>query len=98
MSRPSAERAIVDAGLKAFSVDAGMPIVTDFADAVLARASDEHGRLDIVGKPEGLEVGDKIRLTPGHCDPTVNLHDWYIGIRRQRVECVWPVAARGALA
>ena len=46
---------------------------------------------------EGLDVGDKLRLVPGHCDPTVNLHDWYVGIRRQRVECLWPVAGRGAL-
>jgi D-serine deaminase-like pyridoxal phosphate-dependent protein len=97
MSRPTAERAIVDAGLKAFSVDSGMPVVPDFPEAELTRASDEHGRLDIKGKGEGLEVGEKIRLIPGHCDPTVNLHDWYVGIRRQRVECIWPVAARGAL-
>ncbi len=97
MSRPTPERAIVDAGLKALSVDSGMPIATDFPDVTFARASDEHGRLDLTRAIEGLDVGDKIRLTPGHCDPTVNLYDWYVGIRRQRVECIWPVAARGAL-
>lgn len=97
MSRPSADRAIVDAGLKAYSVDSGMPVLPDFPQAVLARASDEHGRIDIEGKPDGLDVGEKIRLIPGHCDPTVNLYDWYVGIRRRRVECIWPVAARGAL-
>ena len=97
MSRPSVDRAIVDAGLKAYSVDSGMPVLPDFPDVVLARASDEHGRLDITGKIEGLDLGEKVRLTPGHCDPTVNLHDWYVGIRRSRVECIWPVAARGAL-
>ncbi|RPI42056.1 MAG: DSD1 family PLP-dependent enzyme [Betaproteobacteria bacterium] len=97
MSRPSAERAIVDAGLKALSVDSGMPVVTDFPDAEFVRASDEHGKLAVKRQTEGLDVGDKIRLTPGHCDPTVNLYDWYVGVRRQRVECIWPVAARGAL-
>ena len=97
MSRPAQDRAIIDAGLKAFSVDSGMPMLPDFSQAVVARASDEHGRLDLSGKVEGLDVGEKIRLVPGHCDPTVNLYDWYIGIRRQRVECIWPVAARGAL-
>jgi 3-hydroxy-D-aspartate aldolase len=97
MSRPNPQRAIVDAGLKALSVDSGMPVVPDFPDARFARASDEHGRLDVDGAVEGLEVGDKIRLVPGHCDPTVNLYDWYVGIRRGRVECLWPVAARGAL-
>ena len=47
--------------------------------------------------------GDKVLLVPGHCDPTVNLHDWYVGVRGlggrtgAHVECLWPVAARGAL-
>lgn len=97
MSRPTPERAIVDAGLKALSVDAGMPVVTDFPEVTFARASDEHGKLEMKRATEGLDVGDKIRLTPGHCDPTVNLYDWYVGVRRNRVECIWPVAARGAL-
>ncbi|MGH8639724.1 MAG: DSD1 family PLP-dependent enzyme [Burkholderiales bacterium] len=97
MSRPAPNRAIVDAGLKALSVDSGMPVVPDFSQAVFARASDEHGRLDVTGTVEGLDVGDKLRLIPGHCDPTVNLYDWYVGIRHNRVECLWPVAARGAL-
>jgi 3-hydroxy-D-aspartate aldolase len=43
-----------------------------------------------------LKIGKKIRLIPGHCDPTVNLHDWYIGIRNGMVEAIWPVEARGA--
>jgi 3-hydroxy-D-aspartate aldolase len=97
MSRPLPERAVVDAGLKAVSIDSGMPVLPDFPDVVFSRASDEHGKLEIKGKVEGIEVGDKVRLTPGHCDPTVNLYDWYVGIRGNRVECIWPVAARGAL-
>ena len=97
MSRPNAQRAIVDAGLKAFATDSGMPVVPDFSQAKFVRASDEHGRIELEGSVEGMDVGDKIRLVPGHCDPTVNLYDWYVGIRRQRVECLWPVAARGAL-
>lgn len=98
MSRPTAERAIVDAGLKALSVDSGMPVLPDFQEVVYARASDEHGKLEIRAAAEGLDVGEKLRLIPGHCDPTVNLYDWYVGVRRQRVESLWPVAARGALA
>ena len=43
-----------------------------------------------------LKIGQKIRLIPGHCDPTVNLHDWYIGIRNGIVESIWSVEARGA--
>jgi 3-hydroxy-D-aspartate aldolase len=97
MSRPSAERAIVDAGLKALSVDSGLPVVADLPDVFYARASDEHGKLEVRRPSDGIDIGDKIRLIPGHCDPTVNLYDWYVGIRRNQVECLWPVAARGAV-
>jgi D-serine deaminase-like pyridoxal phosphate-dependent protein len=97
MSRPTADRAVVDAGLKAVSVDSGMPVVADFTNVTYSRASDEHGKLELKGTVEGLEVGDKLRLVPGHCDPTVNLYDWYVGVRNGRVECIWPVAGRGAL-
>jgi D-serine deaminase-like pyridoxal phosphate-dependent protein len=44
-----------------------------------------------------LGLGDKIRLIPGHCDPTVNLYDWYVCVRGNRVEQVWPITARGAV-
>ena len=97
MSRPNEERAIVDAGHKAYSIDSGMPTLPDFPDAVLERAADEHGRIVLRRPTNRLRLGDKIRLIPGHCDPTVNLHDWYVGIRNDRVETLWPVAARGAL-
>ena len=97
MSRPNEERAIVDAGHKAYSIDSGMPTLPDFPDAILERAADEHGRIVLKRPTNRLRLGDKIRLIPGHCDPTVNLHDWYVGIRNDRVETLWPVAARGAL-
>ena len=97
MSRPTDDRAVVDAGLKAFSVDSGMPVVCDAPEAVLDRASDEHGRIVLKRPSNAFRVGDKIRLIPGLCDPTVNLHDWYVGVRNGRVEVLWPIAARGAL-
>ncbi|HKB82170.1 MAG TPA: alanine racemase, partial [Burkholderiales bacterium] len=95
MSHATAERAVVDAGLKALSVDSGMPLVADLAGVEFLKASDEHGVLKL---PQGsqLTVGDKIRLIPGHCDPTVNLYDWIVGVRGDKVESVWPVTARGA--
>jgi D-serine deaminase-like pyridoxal phosphate-dependent protein len=102
MSVPVPERAIVDAGLKAFSVDSGLPLPCKLPGAVYQRPSDEHGVLDLVGCSERPKRGDKVLLIPGHCDPTVNLHDWYVGVRglgtdSARVECLWPVAARGAV-
>ena len=96
MSRPVSGRAVVDAGLKAHSVDSGMPLVAGVPGAAYTRASDEHGVIELSG-PGELRLGDKVRLVPGHCDPTVNLHDWIVCHRGNRVEAVWPVGARGAL-
>jgi D-serine deaminase-like pyridoxal phosphate-dependent protein len=97
MSSPMRERAVVDAGLKSLSVDSGMPRVTGIEGVSYARASDEHGQLNVTAGNTRLSVGDKIKLIPGHCDPTVNLHDWFVGYRNERVESVWPVSARGAV-
>lgn len=96
MSRPSAGRAIVDAGLKASSVDSGMPRVAANDGVEYVKASDEHGVLQLNGA-RGYAVGDKLKLIPGHCDPTVNLYDYFVGVREGRVEAVWPITARGAL-
>jgi 3-hydroxy-D-aspartate aldolase len=96
MSASAAGRAVVDAGLKASSVDSGMPHVADYADVDYMKASDEHGLLQISGATR-LKVGDKLRLIPGHCDPTVNLYDWYVCVRNGVVEALWPVTARGAV-
>ncbi|MGE5525839.1 MAG: DSD1 family PLP-dependent enzyme [Rhodospirillaceae bacterium] len=95
MSRPSTERVVVDAGLKASSVDSGMPRVADIAGAEYVKASDEHGVIELKGA--ALKLGDKLKLIPGHCDPTVNLYDYYVCVRNGRVEALWPITARGAL-
>ena len=96
MSRPTAERAVVDAGLKASSVDCGMPTVWQRPDLRYAKAADEHG---VIATPSeaALALGDTVLLVPGHCDPTVNLYDELICYRGDTVEAVWPIAARGAL-
>ena len=93
MSRPSAEVAIVDAGLKASSVDSGMPGVWQ-KDLRYTHASDEHGWVEGKGVPA---LGEKLLLVPGHCDPTINLYDWYVCVRGGFVVDLWPITARGAL-
>jgi D-serine deaminase-like pyridoxal phosphate-dependent protein len=95
MSHSIPTRAVVDAGLKAHSVDSGMPLVVGIAGATYTRASDEHGVIELAG-PDTVKLGQKIRLVPGHCDPTVNLYDWLVCYRGERVEAVWPIAGRGA--
>lgn len=93
MSHAKPDLAVVDAGLKSQSVDSGLPVVFGRDDVTYLACSDEHGN---VADPSGaLWINEKLRLVPGHCDPTVNLHDWYVGIRNGFVECVWPVSARG---
>lgn len=97
MSTPVRERAIVDAGLKAFSFDSGLPAVHDRPGAAYVKASDEHGVLAIAEDAVPVELGERMLLVPGHCDPTVNLYDFVVGVRAGRVEVVWPIEARGAL-
>ena len=96
MSRPTPTRAIVDAGLKASSVDSGMPRVWQRDDLRYVKASDEHGVIEMA-TADSVGHGQALMLIPGHCDPTFNLYDEVVCIRGDRVEAVWPVAARGAL-
>lgn len=93
MSHAKADKAIVDAGLKAQSVDSGLPVIFGRTDVKYIKCSDEHGVVEDTGGV--LKVNDKLKLVPGHCDPTCNVHDWYVGVRGGKVEVVWPVSARG---
>ncbi len=97
MSRPTATRAVVDAGLKASSVDSGMPQLWKRPGVEFVKASDEHGVLAIAPGVVAPALGEKLLLVPGHCDPTVNLYDWFVVVRSGTVEALWPVSARGAL-
>lgn len=86
-------RAVCDAGLKAMTAESGLPLVWGQADVAYVGYSDEHGQLaDPAGR---LRLGDRIRLVPGHCDPTCNLHDWLVATRGGVVQAIWPVTARG---
>ncbi len=93
MSHAKADKAICDAGLKAQSVDSGNPVIFGRDDVEYVKCSDEHG---VIMDPEGkLKINEKLKLVPGHCDPTCNVHDWYVGVRGGKVVCLWPVTARG---
>jgi 3-hydroxy-D-aspartate aldolase len=93
MSHAKPDIAVCDAGLKAQSVDSGLPVVYGRTDMTYIKCSDEHG---VIADTHGaLRINDKLRLVPGHCDPTCNMHDWFVGVRGGRVECLWPVTARG---
>ena len=88
--------AIVDGGYKAFSTDRPFtPRPIGLGPVTYGWAGDEHGRLNLADSPRQLKVGDRIEFIPPHCDPTVNLYDHLHVLRGDRVEGVWPIAARG---
>ena len=94
--------AVVDAGHKSHAIDAGLPRVWG-RDVVFENGGDEHGILRArAGSVDSLPaLGDTVWLVPGHCDPTVNLHEHFIalrgGLERGVVEAVWAVDARGCV-
>lgn len=97
ISRATPGVAVVDCGHKGVSVDSGMPGVWERPGLRYAGASDEHGKI-LIEDGAAPALGEKLRLVPGHCDPTVDRYDWYVGVRKGRVESLWPIAARGAMA
>ena len=96
MSATRPGHAVVDAGLKASSVDSGLPQVAERPEVRYVMANDEHG---VLAFPDSvcLKLGDRIKLIPGHCDPTVNLYNELIVIQKGVVVDIWPISARGAL-
>jgi D-serine deaminase-like pyridoxal phosphate-dependent protein len=99
-----AAHAVVDAGHKSHAIDSGPPRLWQRA-GIWANGGDEHG---IVRPPPGGDarelpaLGETVWLVPGHCDPTVNLHDRYVcvrgGLATGVVEAEWPIEARGCVA
>ena len=95
ISRPNEETAIVDAGMKAITIDHGMPAVGGHSDWALTDIHEEHGIVHIPGGDRGLRPGDRLELVPSHVCTTVNLHDRYYALRDNRIEAVWTIAGRG---
>lgn len=102
MSVGDGSRCTVDAGLKSLAVDSGLPTVWQHdahsTTLTYAAANDEHGivRAAPAASPAQLpRLGEHLLLVPGHCDPTLNLHDQLVAVRGAQVEALWPVAARG---
>jgi 3-hydroxy-D-aspartate aldolase len=93
MSHAKTDKAICDAGLKAQSIDSGLPYIYGRDDVKYIKCSDEHGVIEDEGS--ALKINEKLKLVPGHCDPTCNVHDWYVGVRNGKVESLWPISARG---
>jgi D-serine deaminase-like pyridoxal phosphate-dependent protein len=96
VSVPTADRAMVDAGLKAFSTDKPFPPEpVERPGITYGFAGDEHGRLTITDASRAPKLGERIEFFPPHCDPTINLYDRIHIVRGQAVESVWEISARG---
>jgi 3-hydroxy-D-aspartate aldolase len=96
VSVPEPTRAMVDAGLKAFSTDKPFPPeAVERPGITYGFAGDEHGRLALGDPDRPLRLGERIEFFPPHCDPTINLYDRIHAVRGGKVEDVWPIAARG---
>jgi D-serine deaminase-like pyridoxal phosphate-dependent protein len=101
-----AEHAVCDAGHKSHAIDSGLPLVHALEpgyELTYLNGGDEHGVLRAAGANDRMpELGRMLWLIPGHCDPTVNLHDFMIGVRgglvQGIVERIIRVDARGALS
>ena len=101
VSAPGPGHVVMDAGHKALSSDSGLAPCLELEGAVHARASDEHGVLELSPASRRPEIGETLLFQPSHCDPTINLYDVYHGVRGGMeegvLEAVIPVAARGCV-
>ena len=90
-------RVIVNAGIKCFACDSGLPTAQRNAPegAVYRFMGDEHGALDFAASSNGVALGTVVELLTSHCDPTVNLHSHYVVVRGDAVVDTWQIAARG---
>ncbi len=101
VSRPTADRGILDGGSKTFSSDllglTGHGLILDYPDAVFYGLSEEHGHVDFSKCATRPAIGDRVMVIPNHCCVVTNLFNQVVGVRGEHVECTWEVAARGLL-
>lgn len=97
ISRPEKDIVITDAGLKSVTSEFGMPVLKDVQGAELIKLSEEHGKIHLDNASLDIKPGDKLEIIPSHGCTTINLHDFYFGVRGDRLETVWNIAARGKI-
>jgi D-serine deaminase-like pyridoxal phosphate-dependent protein len=101
VSRPTDTRAILDCGTKVLTSDQyGMPgfgHVLEYPEAAITALSEEHGTADLSECRERPQVGEVVNVVPNHCCVVSNMVDEVVGVRGDRIEVVWPVAARGTV-
>lgn len=101
VSRPTADRGILDGGSKTFSSDIfaveGYGLILEYPEAHFHGISEEHGHIDFSQCKQKPEIGERVTVIPNHCCVTNNLFKEIVGVRNDTVEVNWPVAAHGML-
>ncbi len=101
VSRPTADRGILDGGSKTFSSDLsgleGHGLILEYPEARFYSMSEEHGHVDFSACEHKPEIGERVTVIPNHCCPVSNLFDEVVAVRGGHIEAVWPVAARGTV-
>ena len=101
VSHPTPERAILDGGSKTFSSDLldldGYGAIIEYPQARIYSLSEEHGHVDLSTCSNKPQIGERVTVIPNHCCVVNNLFNQIFGLRGNRVEVIWPVAARGAV-
>lgn len=95
ISRPTKDRAVVDAGMKCLSIDSGMPVAENYPQIQYTSGGDEHGILNFSPDFNELQIGDRLMMIPSHCDTTLNQFDILYGIRGDIAEKQWKILGRG---
>lgn len=88
-------RIITDSGAKAFTLNQPPAIVIGEPDFVYNAGSDEYGTITFTSANKSYKIGDKLEMIVPHCDPIVNEYDFIYGTRKDKVESILPVLARG---
>jgi D-serine deaminase-like pyridoxal phosphate-dependent protein len=95
ISKPQERLITVDAGIKCLATDTGYPEFRDVEGATYHFGGDEHGIIQLNNSSRQINLGDRLSVITPHCDPTVNLYDYYYPYRQGMVTEIWPISARG---
>lgn len=95
ISKPQDRLITVDAGFKCLASDKSAPQFREIEGVVYHWGGDEHGIVELNNPSREIALGDRLEVITPHCDPTVNLHDFYFPYRNGVVEEIWPISARG---
>ena len=101
VSRPTADRGILDSGSKSLSSDLhgleGYGYICEYPDAKIYQLSEEHGHVDFSACASKPEIGERVTIIPNHCCTVTSLFDQVVGARNDQVEVTWQVVARGTV-